>query len=166
MPHILKPGDTYSGFPEEYYYYTSLRNGFQNSLVCASGAALEAYRAFRAVAARSDATLTYRCDKKNACLLMDVVPAGASEYILYLPGFHVSRGETERMGSALRVYWERARRFSTLEKPPTPLGEWPDVKSLIFWDCEEIELICRHYILEVGGSAGLLGSERSSGAGL
>lgn len=151
MIHTFEPGDDYSGFPEEYYFHDSLRNGFQNSLVCASGSALETYRAHRTSTRRSDATVAYRCDRSNGCLLMEVIPAGGNEHVIYLPGFHVSRSEAERMGCALRVYWERARRFSILDNPPRPVGEWPNAKSLGFYDNEEIELVCRHYILEVGG---------------
>jgi hypothetical protein len=140
VTHTLEPGDLYSGFPEEYYFYDSLRNGFLNSLVCASDSALETYRIHRASTRRSDATVVYRCDGRNGCLLMEVVPAQENEYVLYLPGFHVSRGEAERMGSALRTYRERARRFSILDNPPRPVGEWPNAKSLGFYDHEAIEL--------------------------
>jgi hypothetical protein len=153
MPHTFKPGDIYSGFPEEYYFYASIRNGFQNSLVGTSDDALEDYRAFRLSFPRSDSTVVYRCDRSNACLLLEVVPAGNLDYILYLPEFHVSRSEAERTGSALRVYWERAQRLSV---PEYHAGNAE--RPLLFEEDEffllpGVELVCRHYILDLPGFA-------------
>lgn len=156
MHHSFKPGDIYPGFPEEYYFHDSLRGGFQNSLVGVSEEALRLYRTFRSSSRRSESTVVYRCDQSNACLLLEVVPAGDLEYILYLPKFHVSRSEAERVGSALRVYWERAKQLSVPKYQPADEKKIPTEESLLFNEDEfykisGVELVCRHYILDVPG---------------